>query len=211
MKFFPTASICVAILGAALTITGCEAPNRSAPAISSLMDTQTQITDARKQVDATIAATNALTQATDLRQPYDNYCTEVSKLEAQADNVKARAKDMNQRAAEYEQKWQQDSEAITSPELRASAESRRAAVNAQYETIRQNAQAAKAAYEPFLKDLKELQSYLKNDMTSAGVQSASSMITKINTDGQNLNAKLDALSGSLNATAAALSPTGSTP
>jgi len=62
MKCSSAVFICATILGGVLTIFGCEALNRSEPAISSLIDTQTQIADARKQADATIAATNALTQ-----------------------------------------------------------------------------------------------------------------------------------------------------
>ena len=62
------------------------------------------------------------------------------------------------------------------------------------------------AYQPFMRDLKELQTYLVNDSTPAAVSAASGFFQKTTASGQTLTTRLDALVAEVNSLAAELAP-----
>jgi hypothetical protein len=121
---------------------------------------------------------------------------------------RARWEDMQARSKEYQAKWQAEMSHVTNPELKAAAEARAAKVRGRYDTIQAKAQDAKAAYDPFMRDLKDLQTYLSNDLTTAAVQAAAPVFEKVKASGQLLKQKMDALEQELDDVAAEMSPAG---
>lgn len=201
---------CIIVLAAAAGCSSDPGRERATKTVSSLETTRDRVGDARKQVDKTLASANAIQAGQgDLSKLYNQYKSDVAKLELQATEARERAADMQARRTEYQQKWAQQSAQMTSPELKAAAEARAAKVRQRWDGITTKAAAVREAYGPFDKTLKELQAYLSNDLTREGVTAASAMFTKINTDGNNLNAKLDDLAAELSAVAGSMSPSGS--
>jgi chromosome segregation ATPase len=199
-----------------MLVVGCSSSDpgreRANKTVASLQSTRTRVADARKQVDKTLASANAMQSGQgDLAKLYNQYKSDVAKLESQAAEARERAADMQARKNEYTQQWAQQSSQMTSPELKAASEARATKVKERYDGITAKAAAAKEAYEPFSKSLKELQTYLSNDLTREGVNAASQMFTKINTDGKNVNAKLDELIAELDSVAGSMSPSGPAP
>jgi len=196
----------VAIAAAAGCASSDPGRERATKAVSGLQDTRGSVAEARKQVDKTITAANQLQSGQgDLSRLYDTYKKEVARLESQAQEAKERSNDMSVRRNEYQQKWAQESATMSSPELRAAAETRSAKVKERYEGITQKGAAVKEAYPPFDKSLKELQTYLSNDLTREGVSAASPMFQKINKEGQSLSTALDALISELDSVSASMS------
>jgi len=100
---------------------------------------------------------------------------------------------MRTRSAEYQTKWQEEMSKVSNPDLKAAAQARAAKVRGNYEMISAKASDTSAAYQPFMADLKDLQTYLSNDLTPAAVQAASPVFQKVNASGQVLKQKLTAL------------------
>jgi chromosome segregation ATPase len=191
------------VAGCASSDPGRERANKT---VASLEATHDRVADARKQVDKTVASANAMQAGGgDLAKQYDQYKSDVAKLESQAADAAARSKDMQARRNEYVQQWSQQSSQMTSPELKAASEARAAKVKERYDGITAKATAAKEAYEPFDKSLKELQTYLSNDLTREGVTAAAPVFTKISNDAKTLNAKLDDLIAELNSVSNSMS------
>ncbi len=204
-------ALALAVAAAALAH-GCakdEGRERSGKAVAGLRDTRAELAKAEKQVDQVLAAAGAVQSAQgDLKSAYDKYKKEVEQTEDAAEDSRKRAQDMRARANEYQTKWQQEMSQVSSPELKAAAQARAAKVRGRYDMIQAKAQDARAAYEPFMRDLKDLQTYLSNDLTPAAVQAASPVFDKTRASGQVLKQKLDALEQELDDVAAEISPAG---
>jgi chromosome segregation ATPase len=198
---------CVAVGG------GCgskdKGRDRAAKAVGGMKETRSQVTDARKQVDEVLAAAAGVQSAqANLAPAYEKYKKAVAGMEDAAKDTRERWQDMQARGQEYQAKWKAEMATVDSPELKAAAEARAAKVGQRYAEITAKAQEARAAYEPFIKDLKDLQTYLSNDLTAPAVQAAAPAFQRVQASGQTLNQKLDALSKELDAVAAEMSPAG---
>lgn len=201
----------LAIVGSlAGLLAGCgpndPAKERSAKAVSGLRDTREELAAARTQVDKTQAALDRLqTAPADRRLEFDAYKEQVKAIESQAKSIAERTADMQSRGAEYQQKWAADAAQLSDPSLKANVQSRAAKVRGRYVIIAAKGQAARAAYQPYIRDLTDVQTFLSGDLSPAAVQSAGPVIQKARADGQLLKQKLDDLSGELDSVAAELS------
>ena len=72
--------------------------------------------------------------------------------------------------------------------------------------IQAKAQDTRGAYEPFMRDLKDLGTYLSNDLTPAAIQAAGPVFEKVKASGQVLKQKLDALKREMDDIAPEISP-----
>lgn len=80
---------------------------------------------------------------------------------------------------------------IRQPERKAAARARAAKVRGRYDLIQAKAQDTRGAYEPFIRDLNDLGTYLSNDLTPAAIQAAGPVFEKVKASGQVLKQTLD--------------------
>ena len=95
---------------------------------------------------------------------------------------------------------------MKNPEIKKLAEERKAKLWAAFEGIKKVAEPLRAQFDPWLSDLKDLQTYLSNDLTIAGVDTARNQFTKAKADGLEVEKSMDALVAELNSIAAAVTP-----
>ena len=202
-------AMALAIAAAALAA-GCakdEGRERSGKAVGTLKETREELASTQKQIDDVLASASAVQSGQgDLKSAYDKYKKEVAGTEEAAKDVRKRADDMRARAKEYQTKWQEEMSKVSNPDLKAAAQARAAKVQGRYAMITAKSQDAKAAYDPFIRDLKDLQTYLSNDLTPAAVQAASPVFDKVKASGQVLKQKLTALQQELDDVASEMSP-----
>ena len=166
----------------------------SQKAVVSLKDTRGELTKAKADVNDAIVAMDKLTaQGANLPQAFQQYTVAVKDVQAAGDKARARATAMRENGRNYIQKWEKESEAMQSPELRAGAAARRQRIRDNYEQITATGRSVRDAYQPFLRNLQEIQRALSQDLTPAGVDSAKLAIDKAKADGTALNERLDAL------------------
>ena len=94
--------------------------------------------------------------------------------------------------------------------IRNLAVTRKAKLKDAFNTIAKVAEPLKAQFDPWMSDLKDLQKYLANDLTLAGVDSAKALIAKTRADGVQVQKSLDDLIAELNTVAATLTPAAAT-
>ena len=176
----------------------------SAKAVNSLTATRNEIAKAKTQVQQANTALDNLQAGGDLNKSFSNYTKEVGDIKAAGDRAKGRAKDLQERQKQYIAAWQKETQDVSSPELRASAEARRAKVRESFDKISGAAAGARDAYQPYLKGLQDIQTALKADLTPAGVDAAKPAIMKTKADGEVLMQRLDALVAELDAVGAGM-------
>jgi hypothetical protein len=187
--------------------TGCgssnKGPDRTARAVQSFKDTRKDVADANKHVKATNDSLRALTSGSgDLRSAFNKYSDNVKKMQDISKNARQRAAAMREKTDAYTQAWQKELEGITDAELRKASEERAAAAKKEFEKVRSVAQEARAAYEPYMQGLQDVEKFLANDLTAGGVASARTKADETIRAGDTLQARLTALEAELDALSA---------
>jgi hypothetical protein len=190
-----------------LIIGGCSSdakgPGRTAKAVESLGATKKELADASKQVAATNDSLRKLVDASgDLRPMYNKFADNVRKTEDAAKQARGRAEGMRKNTDAYVAQWQKESGSITDEQLRRMSQDRANSAKGDFDRVRGAATEAKSAYEPYMQGLKDVQQYLANDLTVAGVQSIRPKADDTIQKGQALQQGLTNLQGELDALAA---------
>ena len=179
--------------------------------IESFKDVGKQLTTASAQVDKTLAAMDQMAAGGDLSKSYANYVKQVDALEGQAKAAKKRGDSMRTDVKKYVSKWQAEMDEIDDATITASMQSRRAAVKANFDKVKEAGQKARDAYTPFMERLRRIQKAIQIDMTPAAVTSMKPAMDEAHKDGENLKAALAAMQSELdsirNGMSAAPSPT----
>ena len=202
----PVVLVVSALMGALGCSSGGEkktgGEQRAGAAASGLKETRAELSTARAQIDKTVYAMNRLRDGQgQLQTEFTEYNAELKKTEEQAAKVRARAADMRTRATEYQTKWRQEVANIDDPALRAAANTRADKIRERYDEITAKANEVRTAYEPFIKQLKGVQTYLSNDLTPAGVQSAGDVFDRATANGKTVGEKIDAVIAELDTVA----------
>ena len=87
--------------------------------------------------------------------------------------------------------WQQEAAAITSPEVKAATQTRQAEVKSTLGELSAAGKKAGDAYQPFIGDMKDIRTYLSNDLTQAGVKRLDRTIQKARQADAGLQKALD--------------------
>jgi hypothetical protein len=183
-------------IGGLLLAGGCSSwsMSHSQQASAGLTDAQAQIAQLTTQVDSTLASLKVIESAQNLNSSYNSFITELSKMQAQADSLNDHAADMRAQGNDYVKKWQDEEKNLTDPDLKASTEQRRAAVQADYAKLGELYAAAQDSAKTFMVELNNLKVYLSNDLSAAAIPGAVSAIDKAGTDGAILKEKASAVS-----------------
>ena len=193
-------------------LAGCSSNGKpakeSAQTVQGLGETRKALVRAKEQVNETTAAMNALASGADVKSNYARFNQAVAETQRQGEMARKRGAEMREQADAYIAAWQREMADVDNPELRAGVEARREKVRQNFDAIRTAAQATRDAYEPYMKDLQDIQKVLSMDLTPQGVQTVRPVIDKANADARVVNARLDALIAQLDNVSAGMTPTG---
>lgn len=188
---------------------GCASPERqpAVKAVGSLADTRAELVGGRSDIDAVVAAlTEIESKPASLTPPYNRYKSAVAAVEKRAQTIGDQVRDMRSRASEYRAKWSEENAQITDPNLRATADERRQRVAERYDKLDADAQELRAAYDPFIAELHDVQTVLANDLTYGGVEAARPAFEKVRTGADTLRTKVDQMIHELDDAQMRLSP-----
>ena len=87
--------------------------------------------------------------------------------------------------------WQQEAAAITNPEVKAATQARQAEVKRTLGELSGAGKKTGDAYQPFISDMKDIKTYLSNDLTQGGVKRLEPTIQKARQGGAELQKTLD--------------------
>ena len=127
-------------------------------------------------------------------------------LESVAEKAKKRGADMRAQGQAYFAAWEKQMAEVKNPEIRNLAMQQKAKLQTAFDNIKQYSEPLKAQFEPWLSDLKDLRTYLNNDLTTSGVDAAKSLFAKTQAEGMDVQKSMNALVAELNTIAATLTP-----
>ena len=106
----------------------------------------------------------------------------------------------------YFKQWQQQMATVQNPEIRKTAEEQKAKMQAAFDNIQKYTDPLKAKFDPWLSDLRDLRTYLNNDLTVSGIDAARGLFEKTQSEGTEIQKAMDALVTELNSVSTAMTP-----
>ena len=189
--------------------TSQQAVQRSEKTVDTVAGLRAEVVAAGTQLDRSMSSLNAVIAGSgDRRTAFKNYSSELAKLQSQADKAKSRADDLRARANEYIAKWEAEAATVSNPDLKAQAEARRATVRDRIDEIQVAADRGNAAYEPLMRELRDIETVLSNDLTDAGVQGVAPVAQQAITDAATLRDRINGLVAELDRLTGQMSPRG---
>ena len=113
-----------------------------------------------------------------------------------------------EKEAEYFTEWQRQAAEITNPQIKAATQARQAEVKGNLESLSRTGRTAGEAYDPFISNMKDILTYLSNDLTPGGVKRLEPTIEKARRDGAALQKALDDFNQASQRVQTTLRPTG---
>ena len=167
-----------------------------------------EISKAKTAVDQTVTDLGQVSVSanTNPRKAFEAFTKSLSNLESAANHAKASAADMKAKGQAYFDQWEKQLAEIHDPKIKQLAMDQKAKLKASFDDIRKYAQPLQEQFDPWLSDLKDLRTYLNNDLSVSGVDAAKSLFTKTQAEGLEVQKSMDALIGELNTVAATLTP-----
>lgn len=201
-------SATVAVLGTGCSSTGSSNYKKADKTGAGIAKFRDEVVKGKNAVDATMTSLGNVAENadTDPRKSFEQFKKDVANLDSTANDIRKRAADMQAKGQAYFKQWEEELAKVTNPEIRKLAEERRTKLQETFAAVRKHSDPLKAQFEPWMSDLKDLVTYLGNDLTVAGVDAAKGLIKKTTNEGYEVQKSMDALVGELNTIAATITP-----
>jgi len=174
----------------AIIIGGCSSTGmqRSEKATTTMQTMDNDIKAVAIQLDATGASLDELMRSgqSDVKKAFDLFKQNVSKIENMEKSFAKHADEMNARGKDYFEEWQKEGTEYKNPDIQKLSEQRREELGNIYGRIAENGIGVKEAFKAYVSDVKEIQIYLSNDLTSKGIESIVPISKRVVYDGENL-------------------------
>ena len=204
-----TLRIALPVLLVACWTFGCSSNKKQAKekvqAIESIESIADECQKGISQADQVIAAIDELQSGKKLKSAYGKFNKAVKRLEASADRVTKRRDSMQRNRDAYIKRWQEDLEKVQNPEVQASLAERMKAIRANFEDVQNAANGVRLAYQPLMRDLRDLQKALALDLNPAGVSALQPALDRARSEAITLKDEIAELQAELTEIAGSMS------
>jgi len=182
LRFRRFAATCVLLAGALAP--ACSSGPDTAATVDSMNTFALEVAKAKDSIDSAVTAlgTVVASQPGVIKANADAYAKAVAALDEQAKVVRGRADEMKAKGDEFFKEWK--APADMSPE-------RRAELTACYGRIKTDMAAAREEFTPFLAALKDIDSYLRVDPSTKGINAMADQVKKAKSTGASVKSRID--------------------
>jgi Protein of unknown function (DUF2959) len=198
LHFFRSMALWIVAAGVFALPTGCASSPDAKSTVGSMSTFGVETAKVKDSIDGSVKSLEVVvgSQPGDIKSNFDAYAKSVKALDRQAKVVRERANEMKVMGDEFFKGWEPP--ASVSPE-------RRAELTASYAKIKEDMTLAKEDFAPFLNSLKDIESYLRLDLSLKGIHSTADLVKKAKDDGARVKSRIDAVLSQLNSVRGMLS------
>jgi len=148
-------------------------------------------------IDQTLGSLNDLVNSPggDLEPKLKAFNDNVNNLGTMYQNLQDSVTDARNNATIYLTNWDARIATISNPDIKASAQQRKDSVQSEVNDVKKSYAQVRVDFDPFMANLKDIQTVLNSDLTAAGVGSVKGAAEKATTSGNKLKESLGSLSG----------------
>jgi len=190
--------MCVVLAGAFAVSPGCASSPDAKETVDSMGNFGLQVAKVKDSINGALKSLETVvgSQPSEINANVSAFGKAVTALDKQSKVVKDRAEEMRAKGDEFFKEWEAPEN--VSPE-------RRAELTASYAKIKEDMASAKGGFTPFLASLKDIQSYLKVDPSTKGINSMGELVKKAKDNGAQVNASIDGVLTQVNSVRGMLS------
>jgi len=170
------------------------------------------IKQAVAHVDATGASLDDLVKPgqsdADVKEAFKKYSANVDKMDDLGKGLFEHADKMSAQGKDYFEEWQTQGNTYTNPQIQTLYEQRRADLSAVFVKISEASVGVKGAFKDYMSDIREIQTYLSNDLTPKGVEAITPISQKAVKDGNSLKDAVNPMLSAIGSTRAELAQGG---
>ena len=178
------------VIMAAVGMAGCATTGmeRSTKAQTSMTEMDGNIKLLLVQLDATEASLRELVKPdnSDVKKAFQLFSENTSKLDQLEQSFTRHTNEMHTRGNDYFEEWQKEGDNYKNPRIQKLSEQRRLELSRTYGEIAINSIGVKERLNAYVSDLKEIQTYLSNDLTPKGIQAIEPLTREITRKGSGL-------------------------
>lgn len=190
-----------ALLGIASFLGGCATTgmDRSVKTSNSIRDVDSEIRKMVAQIDVTSASLDALVAPgqKDVKKAFKTYSHDLDNFEHEGKRTLKRIDEMREHSKEYFGEWEKQGNEYKNPEIRELSEERRIKLAAIYARVPAAGAGIKVSYTAYLTNLKEIKTYLSNDLTPQGLITIDPVVQKAHQDKETLKSSVQPLLGAM--------------
>jgi hypothetical protein len=141
------------------------------------------------QINSTNASLNQVIQSKGTpgaKTAFDAYSKNVSQMDKAAAAFLRDSDQMTVRGIDYFAEWSKSGDTYTNPQIRQLSEERRSRLMSTLNQIAGPSGAVKAKVNAYLSQIKQIQTYLSNDLSATGIDAISPVALKTINDGQQI-------------------------
>jgi hypothetical protein len=202
------------VVAAALMAGGCTSSTGAGEKVAeSYSRTRGHLAASQAQIDQTLQTMNSMriTDPTNLNNTFGQYKKSVAALEKKGTEARRIAADLQEHMEMNKLNWQKEMDSISDPNVKATVESRKQAVAANYDQMKVYAQDARGAYDTFLKDNQDIVKALQLNLSPGSVSDLGKSMDKTAADGAALKQKIAAMQNAMTNIAKGQAPSGTAP
>jgi chromosome segregation ATPase len=156
-------------------------------------DMRASVVALKGEVDAVATSLAKVVEQADVdpKAPFEQYTKNVSAMQDRLDRAESNLKSMKEQGQAYFAEWQKQNATISDPDLKKQADERREKLSKAIAEVSEAMQAASTELKPYSKESGDVQTYLKNDLTPAGVKSVKDKSKQMGKDAKSIGKKLD--------------------
>lgn len=187
------------LLALALLIAGCSStprvPEEMKPSLRTL---QSDLNAGEAALERTVnALRDLLNSEKDVPGALRRYSDELAQLTAVVERAKGSVPSTNPEIG-FLGRWKADIDAMQDSAMRSAAQDRREETIRSLETLERRMDELRVAFRPYYTRLQEVQTYLRNDPTPAGLRGIKDSIVKVVRDKGGVTSRVDAVQSQIN-------------
>ncbi len=196
MKFATLATVSVLLL----LLCGCQTTgvDQATAATDTMKEIQVQLNRAPNSIDTVVYKLEDLGKSSgDMRKQFREYCEALDAMMSHAKRVRSLRGDFQAQRDKFTSDWASRLETIRDADLRKQAVDRRDHALAAFKQLSEDADAAKASFDPWMTSIQDVRRYLEHDLNPDGVKSVANRMQQAKTDATEVKAKLATLNKNL--------------
>lgn len=210
-----TALLAALLVGTLFFWTACAKPSgtegieRQEKTTSSMQEVESNIQQVSAKIDETNSSLNNLVSTpSNLVQSFKSYSDNVNEMEETGNQLLSRMNDMSRQGNEYFEEWRKEGQEYTSPEIRKLSEERRLELRRAFTDVADASVGVKGSLDQYLSEVKEIQSYLSNNLSPDSVNAITPVAERTIADGRNLKQQLTPVQTAIDKTQSMMSTSG---
>src|SRR5262245_9544576 len=197
-------------LGCLVLLTGCKSTgvDQSEATAQSMRDLKQALADAPTKITAVSSSLQDIAEnGADMKAAFATFSQNVDVLIAHRDRVRSLRAEVDANRDTFTQAWEKRTAGIEDASLKQRSMERREAVLTKFDALKQTADAGKAEFEPWMKLVVDVRTYLEHDLNPGGVASVDDKIKEISNTAASVNNKITTVVSGLDDMAKAIAAT----